>query len=510
MMQSIDLWLCPWCFVAPYTPPRTHKCRKNADTLKNTVLSDAISSQIEDKIEALIDKKLQGILQSNPQIDEKLSSLETKMDKILSNPTPTPQGEGSNRASYTPPPPEIQPSTDDCPIDVSHIKHVESLQKNYLDADSLGDLKAFLASVNYSSKDGRDTATFGSEYKYMGSDEKPQPMTPVLQNVLDRLNETTMTNEDHQKRYKLNSCHIVRYTNNKSWLPEHSDNEPWIHPESKIFCLSVGGERDIIMRNTSTGEEVKLSLPNNSLYSMTRVSQDIFRHRIDPDETAENVTRYALTFRVIDWTYVNSTIMYGDSNFGKVKFGKERNQVGKATPGYRGWASHVNKIEPTKCMSYRNVVLMCGTNDMRNIGKENTDQEAIENDIHDVYRLYKLKIKQIRELNKNCKIFVCPVLPSLERNLNAKIFCFNDLIFNDLAYSDYKVNIVSGFDGFYDPASRLLRRDLHNDVMGDTLHLGVKRGVPLLVRLVKQSIFSRSKSRVTSGKSYSTAAARLK
>jgi hypothetical protein len=140
---------------------------------------------------------------------------------------------------------------------------------------------------------------------------------------------------------------------------------------------------------------------------------------------------------------------------------------------------------------------------------DHTDRESIETEIKDVYRLYKLKIKQIRELNTKCKIFVCPVLPSLDRNLNAKICCFNKLLLNDLVSSDYKVNIVRGFDVFCDRMSGQMKRELHNGEAGDTLHLGVKRGVPLLVRLIKQGIFSHKSNRgghVTADKLYSDTA----
>jgi hypothetical protein len=209
MMQAIDVWMCPWCFVVPFVPPKAHKCRKNAETLKNTVLCDALSSQIEDKIEAILDRKLKGVLQTtNADVNQKLSSLETKIDRIISTPATSPQQPTTTRATYTPPPPEIPPSTDAGPVDISLIKPVEPLQKDFLNDDSLGDLRRLLASVDYAEKNGRDTATFGSKYKFMGSDETPKPIPPVLQNVLDELNKTTSVDKDPQKKYKLNSCQV--------------------------------------------------------------------------------------------------------------------------------------------------------------------------------------------------------------------------------------------------------------------------------------------------------------
>ena len=119
----------------------------------------------------------------------------------------------------------------------------------------------------------------------------------------------------------------------------------------------------------------------------------------------------------------------------------------------------VESIDPIKCMSYRNVVLMCGTNDLREI---QSSTPTAEDDIRSVYKLYKLKISQIRALNSKCKIIICPVLPSLDRGLNSKIGFFNSLLRSDLSHSNLSVDIVQGFNQFVDPTTGLLRRDMHN------------------------------------------------
>ena len=372
---------------------------------------------------------------------------------------------------------------------------------DYLDPNTLAELTTFLESVKFSKKSGRSTATFGKKYKYMGGDDEPLgPIPSVLQPIFDKFNEGTQKNSN----YKLNSCLINKYEGNKSWLPEHSDDEPWIHPTSQIFTISIGGTRNIIYKNINSGNEHTVSCPTNSLYTMSRASQEMFLHRMDVDENADDVVRYSFTFRRVHWSYMNSTYALGDSNFGKIKFGKQRGQVGKATPGARDFAAKVESIDPIKCMSYRNVVLMCGTNDLKEIHQSKL---TVEDDIRDIYKLYKLKISQIRELNSKCKIIICPVLPSLDRDLNCKIGFFNSLLRSDLSHSNLTVDIVQGFRQFVDPITSLLRRDLHNGEPRDTLHLGRNSGVPLLVRLIKLCIFSFRKrgNKMTSGQAYANA-----
>ena len=51
---------------------------------------------------------------------------------------------------------------------------------------------------------------------------------------------------------------------------------------------------------------------------MTRHSQDFYKHQIKADPGQENSRRYSLTFRAIHWSNFNSTLLVGDSNFGKI------------------------------------------------------------------------------------------------------------------------------------------------------------------------------------------------
>ena len=98
---------------------------------------------------------------------------------------------------------------------------------------------------------------------------------------------------------------------------------------------------------------------------MTRHSQDFYKHQIKADPGQENSTRYSLTFRAIHWLNFNSTLLVEDSNFGKIQFGVGKGKVGQATPGFRSFVPHVADIELIACTSYKNIVVMAGTNDLK-------------------------------------------------------------------------------------------------------------------------------------------------
>ena len=63
---------------------------------------------------------------------------------------------------------------------------------------------------------------------------------------------------------------------------------------------------------------------------------------------------------------------------------------------------------------------------------------------------YKGKLEKIRELNPQCNIFFCPVLPSRSQKINEKIFQFIGLLFDDLVKSSININLERGLGEFLD------------------------------------------------------------
>ena len=130
--------------------------------------------------------------------------------------------------------------------------------------------------------------------------------------------------------------------------------------------------------------------------SIYRHSQDFYKHQIKAEPDQANGPRYSLTFRSIHWSNFNSTMLIGDSNFGKIQFGTGKGKVEQATPRFRSFNPKTSDIDPLACTSYRNVVVMTGTNDLKKNNLSDTE-------ILDLYKVYKTKISQIKNITQIVK-----------------------------------------------------------------------------------------------------------
>ena len=102
--------------------------------------------------------------------------------------------------------------------------------------------------------------------------------------------------------------------------------------------------------------------------------------------------------------------------------------------------------------------------------------------------------KQIRQLNAKANIFVVPILPTKNHELNRRAIYFNSLIFNDLEHSHLGVIHVLGLDSLLDDnglLSERFSRQFDNNGRRDVLHLnesGVRRFAGMIN---KRAIFLR-------------------
>ena len=349
-------------------------------------------------------------------------------------------------------------------------------------------------------ENGHSVLNFGEPYKYSGSRtmETATPIPSIVQSVLESINEQYCRDGNPQ----MNSCLVNRYVGSTSHLPKHSDDEPSIHPESSIFTLSIGQHCSVVFGNLSGSDAHTQACNPRSLYGMTRMSQDFFKHHIEAG-TIENGTRYSLTFRSLSFKNRNTTCIIGDSNTGRLKFGSDpRQSFGDLLPGKQVYSPVLDEINPYVCAGYRNVVLLCGVNDLR---KECVKSEK---DVHNIFRKFVQKIEQIQSINPHCRIYVCPILPTKLVNINRRAACFNGLIFNELVSSNFGVTVVNGFDSFLDNEGLLhqnLSKRLNKHQRPDFLHLNWK-GSAQLAKLIKNTIFHRA-SNMVNGRSYRDVAA---
>ena len=503
--ESIDSilkdWQCPWCFISVFPCPPTHRAHKTKASFKDINHANEFLASVVDSLEVMVDTKLTDVLKTNTAsveaIGKQLEELSKEITEFKHSSAPSinlpPLPEQILPASL---PPHAPVQIEDTPL-VHETNYIEDFIEEFLSADEEKELLDLLESQpeSFVTEGNRGVLQFGEYYKYMGSKTTPKACPEPIQKIMDNLNKDFASkHQDKRYHYSINSCLVNRYQGNMSDLPEHSDDEGDICPTSSIFTVSLGGTRTVVFRNTQDDVETPVYCNGRSLYQMTRQSQDFFKHQIKPEPEQEDSTRYSLTFRAIHWSNFNSTLLVGDSNFGKVLFGNGKGKVGQATPGFRSFVPQVADINPLACSSYKNVVVMVGTNDLK---KNLSDVE-----IRELYKSYKTKVSQIRKYNPKCKLFVCPVLPTKSSTINQRIFRFNKYICDDLIQSSLDALLVEGLLEFVDNRSGLLRNDFAVNDVNDILHINSTKGVRLLVKLIKRAIFSVKLSRTVNGRSF--------
>ena len=138
-----------------------------------------------------------------------------------------------------------------------------------------------------------------------------------------------------------------------------------------------------MFKNKVTQEESKLEPVEGSLYAMSIECQHHWSHRIDMANLT-NTSRYSITFRSVGKNFTNSTITIGDSNTKHLKFStgqhREKGTFGYNMPGERVETFHISQIDERKCLSYQNIVIHCGINDIRDNspGRQMSDPQPTE------------------------------------------------------------------------------------------------------------------------------------
>ncbi len=259
-------------------------------------------------------------------------------------------------------------------------------------------------------------------------------------------------------------------------MPSHSDNEYPINPDSKICTYSLGATRNIVFTEIHGTDIETLEVESNSLYVMSRESQAWFKHGIHDSLCSEG--RYSITIRQVNLDNTRGLLIMGDSNTKPIQFGDGKGKVGRRYPGKRLKANTIADIDPYQCSQHRNIALMCGTNDLR--------PGPTRPNISQLARTLMKKVLQIKQVNPLCNVFVIPVMPTRDIDMNKYVIEFNNLV-NNLIKQNHDSSIT--FPPLYSflDNRRLLALPLTRD--GDSIHLG-SRGIAQFVSLLKQLIYS--------------------
>ena len=190
------------------------------------------------------------------------------------------------------------------------------------------DLLKFAKSQSFSTQETCDIIYY-SEYGYhcTGGRYEAKPLPPTLINLLKHVQPMTKT-----PNMSFNSCIITRYQDGSKYSPHHSEVEPVIDPQSVIMniYISEGNTRKLSFapKGDHAGENIDLALADSSICVYSRFSQDFWTHSVNKNESNDSIL-YSFAFRNIAPHFLNSTIIIGDSNTTRLKFGIERGEFGR-------------------------------------------------------------------------------------------------------------------------------------------------------------------------------------
>ncbi len=476
----LEFWQCPWCFKSTFTKPGTHKSATDEESLIESTVSCSMIQKLTEAVAESVQKSL-------PLID--MSALETRLDNLSKD--------IQDFKEHTPPltsrfgtPLKNCPAPDLNKRMISPEMPYETYKEEFLSehelsgvADLLGHLKD---GGDFVMERGHGVVSFGEPYKYTGSrSTEPDPIPSELDVLIDKLClELSLDNRPNSiliNHYPAST----RLSPSDSHLAMHSDDEPTILAGSKITTISVGACRKVVFKakHDERQDPIELEVKSNSVYAMTRSSQNWYRHAIPPPAQGQELEeRFSLTFRCLSKQYSRGMLLLGDSNTKDIEFGEGSGKVGKSFPGERVKASRVKDIEAHQCIGYQNTIIMCGTNDMR------CENVSSESDIISVINELRNKLSEIKQLCPETKIFVVPVMPSRIARMNFNIERYNKLVdhmlvsyFPDIWYE----GIYNFLDGHNMLCSTLVRAN-------DKIHLG-PRGVAKFVTYMKRCVFRREK-----------------
>ena len=445
---------------------------KNGSTLVNNTMACSVLQQISDSVTDVVSKTLPVSLTS--QINE-LSQQVQQVHELSTKPANT-------EKSHDQEPPKIYMVAPEPP----YQRYLEDFLDKSLLEETEEFLKEQVEQKHFVQENGHSVLAFGEPYTYTGAKGNSQssPIPPTLESIIKSFSVKL------KLKHTPNSVLINHYTptttspnlddeDSNSYLPFHSDDEPVIHPDSSIVTISLGESRTLSFNpiHNELEESKSLTPSHNSVYLMTRSSQGWYRHGIEPAESSND--RFSLTFRCVSQKNKRSVIIQGDSNTKNIKFGAGIGTVGETYPGTRIKAAKVSDICPENCIGYSNVVLVCGTNNLR-VGYVNNNS-----DIRKVVDEYKSKLCSIKQLCPASKIFVVPVLPTRNVKMNRNIVRFNSMLSDMLNQSSFGNVFFPGVYSFLDSKGLLSARLTRNN---DDIHLGDK-GLAQFVRLIKLWIF---------------------
>lgn len=188
-------------------------------------------------------------------------------------------------------------------MDDKNLGHI-ALREQYLDPFESHKLLTELKKSEWSNhkilmfgkwiSEPRKVSFYGDEgisYTYSRKKMVLQPWTPLLKKLKDRINSLSDKS--------FNSVLINYYRNGDDYMGWHSDNETELGENPHICSLSLGQERDFVLRLKSDHtKKLKILLQSGDLLFMQDHIQELWEHSLPKRKRAIG-ERINLTFREI-------------------------------------------------------------------------------------------------------------------------------------------------------------------------------------------------------------------
>lgn len=141
----------------------------------------------------------------------------------------------------------------------------------------------------------RKTAWYGDRnmsYKFSGIHLEPEPWTPTLLQVKEKVNEIA--------EVKFNSVLLNLYRDGNDGISWHTDAEPELGSNPIIGSVSFGGARRFMFKHKHNRDlKAEIELIHGSFLLMAGITQHFWQHQI-PKTSKQVQPRINLTFRVIN------------------------------------------------------------------------------------------------------------------------------------------------------------------------------------------------------------------
>jgi alkylated DNA repair dioxygenase AlkB len=131
----------------------------------------------------------------------------------------------------------------------------------------------------------------GASYVYSGTEHHPEPWTPALERIRDRVSALTGAG--------FNAVLLNLYRDGRDGMGWHADDEPELGRNPVIASVSLGATRRFCLRHRRRkGLKLDLPLPHGSLLCMSGATQHHWLHAL-PKTRLPVAERINLTFRLV-------------------------------------------------------------------------------------------------------------------------------------------------------------------------------------------------------------------